>query len=455
MPDAGDIVCSSKRPRLMVPKQEYSFDITIDYLKKLYPHSRDANCEMDEKEHIYRVLDEKYQYSVSSVWKVFFPDFPNDMANSCLQKSAEQGLRCLEMSVYNFCQYLHLSCAYDVYGEEFDSCLENAVARAERVCKENDWQVVRLEDVRGVVEQIFDGWSFRRPDKNVKSCYFLSSCYGLTGEDLEQQWKNNAGLEALKGTFLHKQAELYMQALAKVQIDTNRKQVPLKTLLAEPQTLEFARETARPEIVVEELRKITCEEQLHMLAVQAFFAKSILEKRSVEFVKFENWLFSHPELTPFRSEWSIYDAGYKIAGQIDSLWLDTEKDMEIVMVDWKRAKHLLSPDIETQRQQSFKKRALNTCSSSSLESPCKGMYDVDYNHYSAQQNLYNYMHNRNYAYNEADPHWKCISSAYLVQCHPDVGEKEAFNEVQITLDSKIAEDMLVAFYDGWKERLCK
>ena len=46
-----------------------------DYLKLLYPHDRDEHCVMEEVQHKYYVHNLPYSYSVSSVWKVFFPEF--------------------------------------------------------------------------------------------------------------------------------------------------------------------------------------------------------------------------------------------------------------------------------------------------------------------------------------------------------------------------------------------
>ena len=49
-----------------------AFATSVDYLKILYPHDRDSHCTMVEKTHTYYVLGEKYDCSVSSVWKVLF-----------------------------------------------------------------------------------------------------------------------------------------------------------------------------------------------------------------------------------------------------------------------------------------------------------------------------------------------------------------------------------------------
>ena len=50
-------------------------------------------------------------------------------------------------------------------------------------------------------------------------------------------------------------------------------------------------------------------------------------------------------------EWSLYNEDLKVCGQVDSLWLDLERNCAVVMADWKRARALLSSDeAELERQ---------------------------------------------------------------------------------------------------------
>ena len=74
------------------------------------------------------------------------------------------------------------------------------------------------------------------------------------------------------------------------------------------------------------------------------------------------------------------------------------------------------------------------------------MYHCDYNHYLAQQNLYAYFLERHYELR--------VARIFLVQCHPEVGlGSDVFHEAPVTYDSALANRMLVAFRDGWKELL--
>ena len=46
-----------------------------DRFQQLYPHDRDADCYMDELEHVYYIHGQRYKCSATGVWKVFFADF--------------------------------------------------------------------------------------------------------------------------------------------------------------------------------------------------------------------------------------------------------------------------------------------------------------------------------------------------------------------------------------------
>ena len=78
-----------------------------DHLKALYPHVRDNDCFLQEDTHTYYVRGEKYKYSVSSVWKVFFPDFDESHADRMIAKARNAGLVNLEASLYWL--YMHFT----------------------------------------------------------------------------------------------------------------------------------------------------------------------------------------------------------------------------------------------------------------------------------------------------------------------------------------------------------
>ena len=60
----------------------------------------------------------------------------------------------------------------------------------------------------------------------------------------------------------------------------------------------------------------------HPLA-QEFFKREMISE-SVEFRMFLSWLSTKPRWSPFRLEWSLFNEDLKVAGQLDSLWIDLD-----------------------------------------------------------------------------------------------------------------------------------
>ena len=78
-------------------------------------------------------------------------------------------------------------------------------------------------------------------------------------------------------------------------------------------------------------------------------------------------------LTPYRTEWSVWDDDSMLSGQIDSVFIGP--DGALHMVDWKRSKHLdLGPDMPHYKRWGAP--------------PCERLPDNDFGKYSMQQNLY-------------------------------------------------------------------
>lgn len=89
--------------------------------------------------------------------------------------------------------------------------------------------------------------------------------------------------------------------------------------------------------------------------------------------------FLHQEMlprgwTPWRTEWSIFSEDAMVAGQIDSLWIDSVTG-ELHMIDWKRCRHELVPHSGS----NWNRFGLP---------PVEFMVDNSWSHYALQQNLY-------------------------------------------------------------------
>ena len=108
--------------------------------------------------------------------------------------------------------------------------------------------------------------------------------------------------------------------------------------------------------------------------------------------------------SPYRVEWNLYNEELKVAGQIDSLWVDLDNGHDFVIPDWKRAQKLLTNDIQELERQSFGRLGLSHCSH---------LYDTASSHYFVQQTLYAYLLHTKYNIT--------VHDMKLVQCHPHVG----------------------------------
>jgi hypothetical protein len=121
----------------------------------------------------------------------------------------------------------------------------------------------------------------------------------------------------------------------------------------------------------------------------------------VEMVEFFNFLTVEiiPRgWKPYRTEWSIFDENHLVAGQIDSVWIDSNTG-SLHMIDWKRCAKPLDPE-DGNRFNRFG------------QAPCEFLLDNSFCHYAVQQNLY--------AAILRDCYGVTLGSMWLVQLHVDL-----------------------------------
>ncbi|MBR1453866.1 MAG: PD-(D/E)XK nuclease family protein, partial [Lachnospiraceae bacterium] len=104
-------------------------------------------------------------------------------------------------------------------------------------------------------------------------------------------------------------------------------------------------------------------------------------------------------ITPFRTEWHIFDMDLKIAGTID---LICRNGSHFDIYDWKRSRKA-SPNETVWRN------GIN-----GLEH----VPDIGFYHYALQQNLYKYILEKNYGVN--------VDNMYIVVLHPMFGDYQKF-----------------------------
>lgn len=176
--------------------------------------------------------------------------------------------------------------------------------------------------------------------------------WGLSAEEIKKQWSNNSSAVSGAGTDLHFEIECFMN-------------------------------------------NPCAEEYKHIDLYNAYLQNST---ETLEWEYFINFIKDHPELKPYRTEWTIYDEDLKISGSIDMVYENPDGTLSIY--DWKRSK-------EITRINNFNKFAINKLI-------CH-MPDSNFWHYALQLNTYKRILERKYG--------KIITDLYLVRLHPDAEEK--------------------------------
>jgi hypothetical protein len=98
-------------------------------------------------------------------------------------------------------------------------------------------------------------------------------------------------------------------------------------------------------------------------------------------------------LTPYRTEWYVFDEENRLAGSIDMMYRSGDNDTDLVIVDWKRTAEL---------------KKFNPFQDSLF--PLQHLPDCNYTHYCLQLNTYRYILQKHYG--------KRITAMYLIVIHP-------------------------------------
>ena len=131
---------------------------------------------------------------------------------------------------------------------------------------------------------------------------------------------------------------------------------------------------------------------------------------AVEWEYFLKFVENHPELTPYRTEWMIFDEDLKLAGSIDMVYENPDGTLSIY--DWKRSKDI-------SKINGWNKFALNPLI-------CH-MPDSNFWHYALQLNTYKGILERKYG--------KKVTKLCLVRLHPDIKE-ETYELLEVPILTK-------------------
>jgi ATP-dependent exoDNAse (exonuclease V) beta subunit len=128
--------------------------------------------------------------------------------------------------------------------------------------------------------------------------------------------------------------------------------------------------------------------------IECFYNGIFNKNESVEFGYFAAFVRDHAHLTPYRTEWCVFDEDLRIAGSIDMVFENAAGDL--LIYDWKRAKEIVY-------ESPFGKAALTPC--------IAHLPDTNFWHYSLQLNMYRAILQRKYG--------KKVVELCLVVLHPD------------------------------------
>ena len=201
----------------------------IDRLKQLYPHKKDTDIWLDERAHKYFVRGEEYPCSVSSWWKLAFDDFvPEQVSARVIRRHlTKSGFRStdheseripytvVQSSVYNLRQHI---CVFEQRShKDFLKVLQETLSRAIALYKQQQKNIPFItEDVVNFGIELAHGKQQKPPGP---ACYYLLTLYNSAKpyqqqvSELVQTWQLHGKIESLKGTFLHKKIQLFINAL--------------------------------------------------------------------------------------------------------------------------------------------------------------------------------------------------------------------------------------------------
>lgn len=187
--------------------------------------------------------------------------------------------------------------------------------------------------------------------------------WGLTMEQIKEQWSQNGKNVSSLGTDMHYEIECFMNHPYLPKGYTHKEL--LENYLSKNGSKECEEE---------------CEEEE--------------EEETIEWKYFLKYLEYTLDLKPYRTEWTVFHEDLHIAGSIDMIYENTDGTLSIY--DWKRVK-------EIKRVNTFNKYALPYCISH--------MPDSNFWHYAMQLNTYKMI--------LEDKYGKKNQDLIIVQIHPD------------------------------------
>jgi ATP-dependent exoDNAse (exonuclease V) beta subunit len=148
--------------------------------------------------------------------------------------------------------------------------------------------------------------------------------------------------------------------------------------------------------------------------IECYYNNMEVNNDSIEFQYFKRFVADHPELKPYRTEWTVYYEEYKLSGSIDMVF--EKPDGNLVIYDWKRCREIKYDD-------NYGKYAVPKC--------INHLPDTNYWHYAIQLNTYKTILEHKYD--------KKITGLFLVCIHPENTTKN-YEKIEVpVLDKEIGD----------------
>ncbi len=151
--------------------------------------------------------------------------------------------------------------------------------------------------------------------------------------------------------------------------------------------------------------------QLHA-DIERFYNDEPVDNTSPEYAYFIQFNQNLQTLTPFRTEWTVFDEEFLIAGSIDMVY--QREDGDLVIYDWKRVKGI-------EKSSGFKKMGKHPV--------IAHLPDSNYWHYALQLNLYKFLLEKNYGVKVVGMCLVCLHPekhkaevVHVCNLHPEIKE---------------------------------
>jgi len=229
--------------------------------------------------------------------------------------------------------------------------------------------------------------------------------WGLTSQQIKDQWNKNGAAVSGAGTSMHFNIECFMNNPKLEGSYTHKEMV---SLYEQEQEQEQEKEQNQKGLERPE------GERPNSAGVSRRSLEEKEEPDPLEWTYFIQYAKAFPDLKPYRTEWMIYHEELKLAGSIDMVY--ENPDGSLMIYDWKRCKDIA-------KSNSFNKYAVTEC--------INNLPDTNFWHYSLQLNTYKAIIEAKYG--------KKVTSLYLVRLHPD-NPKKTYELIKVpNLQDEIAE----------------